>query len=76
MRARRSPPTTSHTMRLAALVPALELVHEQPELRLGRDAPALDARVLGQVVVRGDERPVLRELERDRPVQRANLPQK
>lgn len=55
MRARRSPPTTSHTMRLAALVPALSLFvlaivspivalpSSVPELAV-RDAAPLEAR--------------------------------
>ena len=57
----------------ALLVADLIRVQEQPELRLGGDAPALVRRVRREVVVRGQDGPVPRVLHRHGPVQRAHL---
>lgn len=58
---------------LSTLISALELFVEQAELRLGRQTTAFDASVCGEVVVRRDDRPLPRSLDRDRTIHGADL---
>lgn len=54
-------------------VAAVELVIEETKFRLRGNAPAPDLSVDGQVIAGGNERPVVGDLDGNRPVQSANL---
>ena len=56
-----------------ALIARVELVEEQAELGLCREAAAFDLGVRREVVAGGDDRPVVRDLHRDGAVQGAYL---
>lgn len=58
---------------LSTLISTLELVVEQAELRLGWQTTALDAGVCREVVVRRDDGPLPRSLDRDGTIHGADL---
>lgn len=54
-------------------VTSLVRIEEEPQLRLSRDAAALRGSICGEVVVRREHRPMLRDLHRHGAVQCAHL---
>ena len=58
----------------SALVAALELIQEQPELRLGRESTSLNDRVGGKIIVGSHDRPPMCDFHRNGPVHGKDLP--
>jgi hypothetical protein len=57
----------------ATLVAGLEFVEEQSELVFGGEASAFDYDVFREIIVGGHDRPILGNLQWDRPIESANL---